>query len=50
MPDLEYEEIQEILSLPADAIAGQVARRRFLQGALAAGAGRPGRGWPRPGG
>ncbi|HEV7721565.1 MAG TPA: DUF1501 domain-containing protein, partial [Iamia sp.] len=38
MPDLEYEEIQEILSLPAAAIAGQVARRRFLQGALAAGA------------
>lgn len=39
MPDLEYEEIQEILSLPADAIPGQVARRRFLQGALAAAAG-----------
>ena len=39
MPDLEYEEIQEILSLPAAAIAGQVARRRFLQGALAAAAG-----------
>jgi len=38
MPDLEYEEIQELLSLPADAIPGQVARRRFLQGALAAGA------------
>ena len=27
MPDLEYEEIQEILSLPAEAIPGQVARR-----------------------
>lgn len=39
MPDLEYEEIQEILSLPAEAIPGQVARRRFLQGALAAAAG-----------
>ncbi|QYG92155.1 DUF1501 domain-containing protein [Iamia sp. SCSIO 61187] len=39
MPDLEYEEIQELLSLPADAIPGQVARRRFLQGALAAAAG-----------
>lgn len=37
--DLEYEEIQEILSVPADAIPGQVARRRFLQGALAVGAG-----------
>ncbi|HEU5151464.1 MAG TPA: DUF1501 domain-containing protein [Iamia sp.] len=35
MPDLEYEEIQEILSVPAAAIPGQVARRRFLQGALA---------------
>src|SRR5687768_1344720 len=39
MPDLEYEEIQEILSTPADAIPGQVDRRRFLQGALAVGAG-----------
>ncbi|HEX7133875.1 MAG TPA: hypothetical protein VF228_14965, partial [Iamia sp.] len=39
MPDLEYEEIQELLSLPAEAIPGQVARRRFLQGALAAAAG-----------
>ncbi len=39
MPDLEYEEIQEILSLPAEAIPGQVDRRRFLQGALAVAAG-----------
>jgi len=38
-PDLEYEEIQEILSVPAAAIPGQIARRRFLQGALAVGAG-----------
>lgn len=39
MPELEYEDIQEILSLPAGAIPGQVHRRRFLQGALAVAAG-----------
>lgn len=38
MNDLEYEEIYELLSTPAEAIPGQVGRRRFLQGALAAGA------------
>lgn len=38
MDDLEYEEIRELLSTPAIAIPGQMARRRFLQGALAAGA------------
>lgn len=39
MPDVEYEEIQAALSVPAEAIPGQVARRRFLQGALAVAAG-----------
>lgn len=39
MDDMEYDEIQARLSTPAAAIAGQVPRRRFLQGALAAGAG-----------
>lgn len=35
MPDLEYRDIQELLSVPAASIAGQVSRRRFLQGAAA---------------
>ncbi len=35
MDDLEYPEIQALLSQPAESIPGQVARRRFLQGALA---------------
>ena len=56
MDDLEYPEIQALLSRPADAIPGQVARRRFLQGALAARGASPccRRGWttwprrPRP--
>ena len=39
MDDLEHEEIQALLSTPADALPGQVARRTFLKGALAVGAG-----------
>lgn len=39
MDDLEYDDIQDRLSTPAAAIPGQVPRRAFLQGALAAGAG-----------
>jgi uncharacterized protein (DUF1501 family) len=35
MSDLEHEQIQELLSIPAASIAGQVSRRRFLQGAAA---------------
>lgn len=34
--DLEYPEIQARLSTPAAAIPGQIGRRRFLQGAVAA--------------
>jgi uncharacterized protein (DUF1501 family) len=37
MADLETHEILEILSTPADAVPGQVTRRRFIQGAIAAG-------------
>ena len=39
MDDLEHEEIQALLSTPAEAVAGQVHRRTFLKGALAVGAG-----------
>ncbi len=39
MDDLEYEQIQARLSTPAAALPGQVHRRAFLKGALAAGAG-----------
>lgn len=35
MSDLEFEEIQQLLSRPASSIPGQVTRRRFLQGAVA---------------
>lgn len=35
MPDLEYEDIQALLSTPADHVPGQVSRRLFLGGALA---------------
>lgn len=35
MSDLEHEDIQELLSVPAASIPGQVTRRRFLQGAAA---------------
>lgn len=35
MPDLEPDEIRHLLSVPSAGIAGQVTRRRFLQGALA---------------
>lgn len=35
MSDLEYEDIQQLLSRPAAQIPGQVNRRRFLQGAVA---------------
>lgn len=35
MPDLEFPEIQQLLSVPADSIPGQVSRRRFLWGAMA---------------
>lgn len=35
MDDLEYPEIQALLSRPAESIPGQLGRRRFLQGALA---------------
>lgn len=35
MSDLEYDEIQRLLSVPAASVPGQVTRRRFLQGALA---------------
>lgn len=35
MSDLEYEDIQQLLSIPAASIPGQVTRRRFLQGAVA---------------
>jgi uncharacterized protein (DUF1501 family) len=35
MSDLEHEEIQHLLSIPAASMAGQVSRRRFLQGAAA---------------
>lgn len=37
MPDLEPEEIHHLLSLSPATIPGQVSRRRFLQGAAAAG-------------
>ena len=37
MDDLEYPQIQARLSTPADAIPGQVGRRAFLGGAIAAG-------------
>jgi uncharacterized protein (DUF1501 family) len=37
MTDLELDEIHRLLSVPADRQAGNVSRRRFLQGALAAG-------------
>ena len=37
MTDLELPEIQRLLSVPADRSPGNVSRRRFLQGALAAG-------------
>jgi uncharacterized protein (DUF1501 family) len=37
MADLEYPEIQALLSTPAEAIPGQVGRRAFLGGALAVG-------------
>jgi uncharacterized protein (DUF1501 family) len=33
--DLEYEDIQQLLSIPAASIPGQMGRRRFLQGAVA---------------
>jgi uncharacterized protein (DUF1501 family) len=33
--DLEYPEIQALLSRPAESIPGQIGRRRFLQGAVA---------------
>ncbi len=39
MDDLEHDEIQALLSTPAEALPGQVARRTFLKGALAAGVG-----------
>lgn len=35
MTDLEHEQIQHLLSVPAASIPGQVSRRRFLQGAAA---------------
>jgi uncharacterized protein (DUF1501 family) len=35
MPDLEHDDIQHLLSIPAASIPGQVNRRRFLAGALA---------------
>ncbi len=35
MRDLEHEDIQQLLSIPAASVPGQVGRRRFLQGALA---------------
>ncbi len=35
MSDLEHEDIQQLLSVPAASIPGQVTRRRFLQGAVA---------------
>jgi len=37
MTELEHEDIMKLLSVPAAGIAGQVSRRRFLQGALATG-------------
>lgn len=37
MTDLELPEIHRLLSVPAERVPGQVSRRRFLQGALAAG-------------
>lgn len=37
MTDLELDQIHHLLSVPADRDAGNVTRRRFLQGALAAG-------------
>ena len=37
MTDLELDQIHRLLSVPADRSAGNVSRRRFLQGALAAG-------------
>ena len=35
MSELEYEDIQALLSRPAESVPGQVSRRLFLQGALA---------------
>ncbi|MCU1371747.1 MAG: hypothetical protein JWO77_2941 [Ilumatobacteraceae bacterium] len=37
MTDLELDQIHRLLSVPADRDGGNVSRRRFLQGALAAG-------------
>ncbi|WP_426571597.1 DUF1501 domain-containing protein [Aquihabitans sp. McL0605] len=37
MADLELDEIHRLLSVPADTQPGHVSRRRFLQGAVAAG-------------
>ena len=37
MTDLELDEIHRLLSVPTERVPGQVSRRRFLQGALAAG-------------
>jgi len=37
MTDLELDQIHRLLSVPADRTPGNVSRRRFLQGALAAG-------------
>ncbi|MGN6693468.1 MAG: DUF1501 domain-containing protein, partial [Aquihabitans sp.] len=45
MTDLELDQIHRLLSVPADAQPGNVSRRRFLQGTLAAGAIASSPGW-----
>lgn len=45
MTDLELDQIHSLLSVPADREPGNVSRRRFLQGALAAGALATSPGW-----
>lgn len=45
MSDLELDQIHRLLSVPADRTAGGVSRRRFLQGALAAGTFATAPGW-----
>src|SRR6476469_7269292 len=35
MADLEYEQVQHLLSRPLSSVNGQVGRRAFLQGAVA---------------
>lgn len=45
MTDLELDQIHQLLSVPADRAPGNVSRRRFLQGTLAAGAIATSPGW-----